>query len=52
MRSSGMPKLPFELGITHYDDPPPDVLGPARSRDGPLLPEPEGYEQRTLAVVR
>jgi hypothetical protein len=20
----GMPKLPFELGITHYDDPPPD----------------------------
>jgi hypothetical protein len=23
----GMPKLPFELGITHYDDPPPDRLG-------------------------
>jgi hypothetical protein len=23
----GMPKLPFELGITHYDDPPPDQLG-------------------------
>ena len=22
----GMPKLPFELGIAHYDDPPPDVL--------------------------
>jgi hypothetical protein len=22
-----MPKLPFELGITHYDDPPPDRLG-------------------------
>jgi pimeloyl-ACP methyl ester carboxylesterase len=22
----GMPKLPFELGITHYDDPPPDRL--------------------------
>jgi len=21
---TGMPKLPFELGITHYDDPPPD----------------------------
>src|SRR5215218_10435863 len=20
----GMPKLPFELGIGHYDDPPPD----------------------------
>ena len=23
----GMPKLPFALGITHYDDPPPDTLG-------------------------
>jgi hypothetical protein len=23
---SGMPKLPFELGVTHYDDPPPDRL--------------------------
>ena len=23
----GMPKLPFELGITHYDTPPPDRLG-------------------------
>jgi hypothetical protein len=23
----GMPKLPFELGITHYDDPPPDKIG-------------------------
>jgi hypothetical protein len=22
----GMPKLPFELGIAHYDDPPPDRL--------------------------
>jgi hypothetical protein len=22
----GMPKLPFELGLTHYDDPPPDQL--------------------------
>jgi len=22
-----MPKLPFELGITHYDDPPPDKVG-------------------------
>ena len=22
----GMPKLPFELGITRYDDPPPDRL--------------------------
>jgi hypothetical protein len=24
----GMPKLPFELGIGHYDEPPPDRLGP------------------------
>ena len=23
----GMPKLPFELGIAHYDEPPPEVLG-------------------------
>jgi hypothetical protein len=23
---SGMPKLPFELGVAHYDDPPPDYL--------------------------
>lgn len=23
----GMPKLPFELGIAHYDDPPSDTLG-------------------------
>jgi hypothetical protein len=23
----GMPKLPFELGIGHYDEPPPDRLG-------------------------
>jgi Cyclic nucleotide-binding domain len=23
---SGMPKLPFEMGVTHYDDPPPDKL--------------------------
>jgi Cyclic nucleotide-binding domain len=22
----GMPKLPFEMGITHYDDPPPDRI--------------------------
>ncbi|MFL5941830.1 MAG: cyclic nucleotide-binding domain-containing protein [Gaiellaceae bacterium] len=24
----GMPKLPFELGVGHYDEPPPDGLGP------------------------
>lgn len=23
---SGMPKLPFELGLTHYDDPLPDQI--------------------------
>ena len=22
----GMPKLPFELGVAHYDEPPPDVI--------------------------
>src|SRR5919204_1348615 len=22
----GMPKLPFELGVGHYDQPPPDVI--------------------------
>ena len=24
----GMPKLPFEMGVTHYDDPPPDRISP------------------------
>jgi Cyclic nucleotide-binding domain len=24
---TGPSKIPFELGVTHYDDPPPDVLG-------------------------
>lgn len=24
----GMPKVPFELGVAHYDDPPPDELRP------------------------
>ena len=23
---SGMPKVPFEMGVAHYDDPPPDRL--------------------------
>jgi len=34
---AGMPKLPFELGIGHYDEPPPDRLGEGdleRLRDG------------------
>jgi len=32
----GMPKIPFEMGIGHYDEPPPDRIGPgdlARLRD-------------------
>jgi hypothetical protein len=24
----GLPKLPFEIGVGHYDEPPPDRLGP------------------------
>lgn len=24
----GMPRVPFELGVAHYDDPPPERLGP------------------------
>jgi Cyclic nucleotide-binding domain len=33
----GLPKLPFELGVGHYDEPPPDRLEPGdlgRLRDG------------------
>ena len=32
----GMPKVPFEMGICHYDEPPPDRIAPgdlARLRD-------------------
>src|SRR5918997_1795655 len=29
----GMPKLPFEMGITHYDQPPPDRLAPGRLQE-------------------
>ena len=25
---SGLPKLPFEVGIGHYDEPPPEMLAP------------------------
>jgi hypothetical protein len=25
----GMPKVPFEVGVAHYDDPPPEQLSPA-----------------------
>lgn len=34
---SGMPKLPFEMGMAHYDAPPPDVISdlePLRANDG------------------
>ena len=27
---SGMPKVPFEMGVAHYDDPPPDKLEDSR----------------------
>ena len=38
----GMPKLPFELGLTHYDDPPPDRIDDlAALRDSRLLPRGE-----------
>ena len=36
----GMPKIPFEMGIGHYDEPPPDRIAPGRprapARRGPL----------------
>ena len=32
---SGMPKVPFELGITYYDDPPPDRIGDVVAEIGP-----------------
>jgi hypothetical protein len=22
----GLPKIPFSMGVAHYDDPPPDVI--------------------------
>ena len=34
---AGSTKLPFELGVTHYDDPPPDEL-----KDLDLVVGPEG----------
>jgi cyclic nucleotide-binding protein len=38
----GMPKLPFDLGITHYDEPPPD-----RIREGELeaLRDADGFRE-------
>ena len=31
----GAMKAPFELGIAHYDEPLPDVLGDLRGLEGP-----------------
>jgi hypothetical protein len=36
----GMPKLPFELGIAHYDEPPPDTL-----RDLDKLREADAFRE-------
>ena len=34
----GLPKLPFELGIGHYDEPPPDRLAPGDLEREPARP--------------
>src|ERR671935_915648 len=41
----GLPKLPFELGIGHYDDPPPD-----RMEEGDLerLRDEDGFREANL----
>ena len=38
----GMPKLPFELGMTSYDDPPPDRLGSGQLE---LLRDENGFRE-------
>src|SRR5579884_594643 len=38
----GMPKLPFELGIGHYDAPPPDRLAPG---DLERLRDADGFRE-------
>ncbi len=57
---SGMPKLPFELGLTHYDDPLPDQiddLEELRKRDAfrgerpPRVDPRRGREDRRLWVL-
>ena len=40
---SGLPRLPFDLGITHYDDPPPDEV---------IDPEPLLHADRVRFVNR
>ena len=34
----GLPKLPFELGVGHYDEPPPDRLGGRATWSGYATP--------------
>ena len=47
----GMPKLPFALGITHYDEPPPDVIEDLRElRDADAFRE--ANELRAFIEVR
>ena len=44
---SGLPKLPFEVGIGHYDEPPPETLAPGdleRLRDADRFREANELE--------
>src|SRR5947208_3295730 len=41
----GLPKLPFELGIGHYDDPPPDRVTP---EDLPRLRDDDRFREANL----
>jgi cyclic nucleotide-binding protein len=41
----GMPKVPFELGIGHYDEPPPDRLEPG---DLPRLRDEDRFREANL----
>jgi Cyclic nucleotide-binding domain len=41
----GLPKLPFELGIGHYDEPPPDRL---EDGDLPLLRDEDRFREANL----
>jgi len=41
----GMPKVPFELGIGHYDEPPPDRLEPG---DVPRLRDEDRFREANL----
>ena len=41
----GLPKVPFELGIGHYDDPPPDRLAPG---DLPRLRDEDRFREANV----